>query len=46
MNEEHVASSSNHTHLLTCMDVTDNNALHPSVTPVNHNFLNEAKTDN
>ena len=31
---------------LTCMDVDDNNELHPSVAPVNHNFLNEAKTDN
>ncbi len=29
---------------LTCMDVTENNKLHPFVAPVNHNFLNEAKT--
>jgi hypothetical protein len=29
---------------LTCMDVTENNELCPFVAPVNHNFLNEAKT--
>ena len=29
---------------LTCMDVTENNQLCPFVAPVNHNFLNEAKT--
>ena len=29
---------------LTCMDVTENNKLRPFVAPVNHNFLNEAKT--
>ncbi len=31
---------------LTCMDVTKNLELHPFVAPVNHNFLNEAKTLN
>jgi hypothetical protein len=29
---------------LTCMDVTENNKLCLFVAPVNHNFLNEAKT--
>ncbi len=29
---------------LMCMDVTENNKLHPFVAPVNHNFLNESKT--
>ncbi len=29
---------------LMCMDVTENNELHPFLAPVNHNFLNEAKT--
>ncbi len=29
---------------LTCMDVTENNELHPFVALFNHNFLNEAKT--
>jgi hypothetical protein len=29
---------------LTCMDVTENNKHCPFVAPVNHNFLNEAKT--
>ncbi len=29
---------------LTCMDVTENNKLRPFMAPVNHNFLNEAKT--
>jgi hypothetical protein len=29
---------------LTCMDVTENIELCPFVAPVNHNFLNEAKT--
>ena len=28
----------------TCMDVTENNKLCPFVAPVNHNFLNDAKT--
>jgi hypothetical protein len=33
-----------HVHLTTlpflmCMDVTENNKLHPFVAPVNHNFL-------
>ena len=29
---------------LTCMEVTENNNLRPFVAPVNHNYLNEAKT--
>ncbi len=29
-----------------CMDVTEKNELRPFVAPVNHNFLNEAKTLN
>ncbi len=29
---------------LTCMDVTENNKLHPFVAPVNRNFLNDSKT--
>jgi hypothetical protein len=31
---------------ITCMDVTEKNELRPFVAPVNHNFLNEAKTLN
>jgi hypothetical protein len=31
---------------LTCMDVTKQQQLRPFVAPVNHNFLNEAKTSN
>ncbi len=31
---------------IMCMDDTEKNELHPFVAPVNHNFLNEAKTLN